>query len=89
MSDNWQRVVVVELIIKLMRVGIGVSRAWRASAVVRRVMLLTGVICVTALRTEGGQTAGRDGKKMTSYRYNTEFYLPEKTLKNDEFLKML
>lgn len=56
MSDDRQRVVVIKLVVKLVWVRIVVSRLWRARAVVRRVMLLTGVVRVAALRTGGGQT---------------------------------
>ena len=54
-SYDRQGVVVVKLVIKLMWVRVWVSRLWRPRAAVRCVMLLTGVICVTALRTEGKQ----------------------------------
>lgn len=50
-SDDGQRVVVVELVVKLVRVGVVVPRLGGAGAVVRRVLLLTGVVCVAALRT--------------------------------------
>lgn len=58
-SDDWQRVVVIKLIIKLVRVGVRVSGLWRAFAVVRRVMLLTGVVCVAALGADG-KTGNRE-----------------------------
>lgn len=58
-SDDGQRVVVIEIVIKLVRIRVsGLRRA--APAVVRRVMLLTGVVCVTALRTERGGTGSRN-----------------------------
>lgn len=44
-----------------MWVRIVVSRLWRAWAVVRRVMLLTGVVCVAALGTGGEQTPVLNG----------------------------
>lgn len=53
-SDDGQRVVVVEFVIKLVWVGVGLSGLWGPGAVVRGVLLLTGVVCVTALRTETG-----------------------------------
>lgn len=51
--NDGQRVVVVELVVELVRVGVGVGVAGlrRAGAVVRRVMLLAGVVRVTALGT--------------------------------------
>lgn len=58
MSDDGQRVVVVELVIKLVRVGVRVSGLRRTGALVGCVMLLAGVICVTALRADGKQAAG-------------------------------
>lgn len=57
-SDDGQRVVVVELVVKLVRVGVVVPRLGGAGAVVRRVVLLTGVVCVAALRT-GRRGMGR------------------------------
>lgn len=60
MSDDGQRVVVVEFVVELVRVGVRVSGLRRAGAVVRCVMLLTGVVCVTALRTEERQAEGRN-----------------------------
>lgn len=50
-ADDGQRVVVVELVVELVRVGVVVPRLGGAGAVVRRVVLLTGVVCVAALRT--------------------------------------
>lgn len=62
MSDDGQRVVVVELVVELVRVGVQVSGLWRFGVVVRRVLLLAGVVCVTALRTEaGGKERAKDG----------------------------
>ena len=53
-SDDGQRVVVIELVVKLVRVGVWLSGLLRRTgALLRCVMLLTGVICVTALRTDG------------------------------------
>lgn len=57
-ADDRQRVVVIEFVIKLVGIGVGVSVLRRTGAVVRRVMLLIGVICITALRTGGKQAAG-------------------------------
>lgn len=57
-SDDGQRVVVVELVVKLVRVGVVVPGLGGAGAVVRRVVLLTGVVCVAALRT-GWRGMGR------------------------------
>lgn len=51
--DDGQRVVVVEFVVKLVGVGVGVRGLWRAGHALRRVVLLTGVVCVTALRTDG------------------------------------
>ena len=48
-SDDGQRVVVVELVVELVRLGVGLRGAGPA---LRRVMLLAGVVRVTALRTE-------------------------------------
>lgn len=56
-SYDRQGVVVVKLVIKLVWVRVWVSGLWRPGAAVRCVMLLTGVLCVTALRTEGKQAA--------------------------------
>lgn len=58
MSNDRQRVVVIKLVVKLVWVRVVVSRFGRARAVVRRVMLLTGVVCVAALGTGGEQTTG-------------------------------
>lgn len=55
-SNDGQRVVVVELVVELVRVGVVVSGLGRAGAVVRRVMLLAGVVRVAALRTGWAQT---------------------------------
>lgn len=61
-SDDGQRVVVVELVVELVRVGVQVSGLWRFGVVLRRVLLLAGVVCVTALRTEaGGKERAKDG----------------------------
>lgn len=57
-SNDGQRVVVIELVIKLVRVGVWLSGLWRTGAVMRCVMLLIGVVCVTALRADGKQEAG-------------------------------
>lgn len=54
-SDDGQRVVVIKFIIKLVRVRVWLSRLWRTGAVVRCVMLLTGVVGITALRTDGNR----------------------------------
>lgn len=51
MSNDGQRVVVVKLVVKLVRVGVVVPGLGGAGAVVRRVVLLTGVVRVAALRT--------------------------------------
>lgn len=52
MSDDGERIVVVELVVELVRVWVWMCGS---GAVVRGVMLLTGVICVTALRADGKQ----------------------------------
>lgn len=52
--DDGQRVVVVELVVELVRVGVQVRRLRRRlGALVRRVLLLTGVVRVAALGAEG------------------------------------
>lgn len=60
MSDDGQRVVVVELVVELVRVGVEESGLRRFGIVVvvllRRVLLLAGVVCVAALRTEAAGT---------------------------------
>ena len=65
-SDGGQRVVVVKLVVKLVRVGVDESRLPRFGAVVvlvlGRVLLLAGVVRVTALRTEaGGKERSKEG----------------------------
>lgn len=54
-SDDRQRVVVVELVVELVWVGVGMSRLRWTGTVMRRGMLLAGVVCVTALRADGKQ----------------------------------
>lgn len=54
-SDDRQWVVLIKFIVKLLRFVVRMSQMSRAGTVERRVMLLTGVVCVTALRTEGKQ----------------------------------
>lgn len=53
-TDDGQRVVVVELVVELVRVGVVVAGLGGAGAVVWGVMLLTGVVGVAALRTGCG-----------------------------------
>lgn len=57
-SDDWQRVIVIKFIVKLVRVRVWLSGLWRTGTVMRCVMLLIGVVCITALRTDGKQAAG-------------------------------
>lgn len=52
-SDDRQGVVIVELVVKFVRVGVGVDGLRGSGPVMRRVMLLAGVVGVTALRAEG------------------------------------
>lgn len=54
-SDDRQRVVVVELVVELVWVGVGMSRLRWTRPVMRRLMLLAGVVCVTALRADRKQ----------------------------------
>lgn len=49
-ADDGQRVIVVKLVIELVWVRVQVSGLWRPGTLMRCVMLLTGVFCVTALR---------------------------------------
>lgn len=58
MSDDGQRVIVVKLVVELVRVGVGVSWLWRFGVAMRCVVLLTGVVCVTALRAAAGRNKG-------------------------------
>lgn len=64
-SDDGQGVVVVELVVELVRVGVEVSGLRRFGVVgvvlLRRVLLLAGVVCVAALRTEAAGTQRTDG----------------------------
>lgn len=55
MSDDGQRVVVVELVVELVRVGVQVRGLRRFGVLVRRVLLLTGVVRVAALGARGGK----------------------------------
>lgn len=52
-SDDGQRVIVVKFIVKLVRVGVRLPGLRRTGAVMRCVMLLIGVVCITALRADG------------------------------------
>lgn len=54
-SDDRQGVVVVELVVELVWVGVGMSGLRGTGPVMRRVMLLAGVVCVTALRADRKQ----------------------------------
>lgn len=54
-SDDRQRVVVVELVVELVWVGVGMSRLRWTGPVMRCLMLLAGVVCVTALRADRKQ----------------------------------
>lgn len=54
-SDDRQRVIVVELVVELVWVGVGMSRLRWTGPVMRRLMLLAGVVCVTALRADRKQ----------------------------------
>lgn len=56
-SDDRQRVVVVELVVELVGVGGWLSGLGRTGAAMRSVMLLIGVVCVAALRADGKQAA--------------------------------
>lgn len=68
MSDDGQRVVVVELVVELVRVRVQVSGLRRFGVAMRRVVLLTGVVCVAALRTEaGGKERSKEGFLMGSH----------------------
>jgi len=51
--EDGQRVVVVELVVELVQLGVRLPGLRRTGAQLRRVMLLTGVIGVTALGTDG------------------------------------
>lgn len=56
-SNDGQRVVVVELVVELVRVVLGLGRLSRAvlRRVMRGVMLLAGVVIVAALGADGEQ----------------------------------
>lgn len=56
-SDDGQRVVVVELVVELVRVVVGLGRLRGAvlRRVMRRLMLLAGVVIVAALGADGKQ----------------------------------
>lgn len=70
-SDDGQRVVVVvKLVIELVRVRFQVSRLRRFGVVMRRVVLLTGVVCVAAFRTAAG---GKKGSKMASNHLSQKY----------------
>lgn len=52
MADDRQRVVIVKFIVKFVKVGVSVGGLCGTRPAVRRVMLLTCVICIASLRTE-------------------------------------
>lgn len=57
-TDDRERVIVVKFIVKFVRVWVLRSCLWWAGALARSVMLLAGVICVTAFRADGKKAVG-------------------------------
>lgn len=60
MSDDGQRVVVVELVVKLVHVGVRLPGLRGTGPLLGRLVFLTGVVGVTALRTETGRVRESD-----------------------------
>lgn len=68
-SNDRQRIIVIKFIVKLVRVGVWLSGLRRTGAVMRCVMLLISVICITALRADG-----KTGELLT-YMLNVQFLI--------------